>query len=70
MARDFVRPEISPAFQRELLGKRQLLINPDWPRIRKALTAVQKSCRNNKLSEHEVQDPGPICVEATPAMAS
>ena len=55
MARDFVRPEISNLFLNELLGKRQILINPDWPEIKNALALAQKACRRNTLTESEVR---------------
>ena len=55
MARDFVRPEISNLFLKELLGKRQILINPDWPEIKHALVLAQKACRRNTLTESEVR---------------
>ncbi len=55
MARNFVRPEISRPFLKELLGKRQILINPDWADIRQALALVQKGCRTNKLAEPVVR---------------
>lgn len=55
LKRDYIRPGIFPGVKKELLGKREILINPDLEEIQKTLVQVQKSTRKNKLSTNDVQ---------------
>lgn len=50
MKREFTRPDISPSVLKELLGKREILINPDWEEIESSLKRVQRACRKNRLT--------------------
>lgn len=55
MKREFTRPEISSSFLKELLGKREILINPDWEEIESALKRVQRACRKNLLKADDAK---------------
>jgi hypothetical protein len=54
MKREFIRPGILKELKKELLGKRQILINPGESDIKHALKTVQKSCRRYLLNEIDV----------------
>lgn len=55
MKREYTRPGISSSFLKELLCKREILINPDWDEIESSLERVQRSCRKNRLKSDDAK---------------
>jgi hypothetical protein len=56
MKREYIRPGLSGNFKKEMLGKGEVLINPDLEEVQKTLEQVQKSCRKNILTTDDVLD--------------
>ena len=55
MKREYTRPGLSSYFLKELLCKREILINPDWKEIESSLERVQRACRKNRLKPDDVK---------------
>jgi len=56
MTRNFTRPGISDFELKELQGKRQILINPDWDDIEKSLNLVQKRTRKSQIEISDAKE--------------
>ena len=55
MAVNAVVGELSSREMKEILGRDQILINPSWPQVKKALATAQTRTRINRLSEKAVK---------------
>lgn len=55
MAANAVVSELSSSEMKQILGRDQILINPSWLQVKKALTAAQTRTRINRLPEQAVK---------------
>ena len=55
MAANAVVSKLSSSEMKEILGRDQILINPSWPQVKKALATAQIRTRINRLSEQAVK---------------